>query len=195
MARPTILLLLAAICLTAGTGCGADTEGGGGPDANTQVRAVVARFGVATRERDYQQICDDLLSGTLVTKIEAIGLPCESALARGLGEVKDPTLTINEVSISGGRALVSIHTTAVGQEASDDALQLVRESGRWKIASLAEPEGTQTQTTTATTPTTTATAKTTSTATTTTKTTTTKKSSKKKPSSKKKSSTKTKTTK
>jgi hypothetical protein len=194
VARPTILLLLAAVCLTAGTGCGADTEGGGGPDADTQVRAVVARFGVATRERDYQQICDDLLSGTLVTKIEAIGLPCESALSRGLGEVKNPTLTINEVSVSGGRALVSIHTTAVGQEASDDALQLVRESGRWKIASLAEPEGTATQTTTATTPTTTATTTTSTTATTTTKTSTTKKKPSKKKSASKKSST-TKTTK
>jgi hypothetical protein len=135
------LPLFALACAIAGAGCGADTEGGGSPDANTQVRAVVARFGVATRTRDYQQICDDLLSATLVTKIETIGLPCESALQRGLGDVKDPTLTINQVSIAGARALVSVHTTAGGQPASDDALQLVRESGRWKIASLAAPAG------------------------------------------------------
>jgi hypothetical protein len=159
-------------------GCGADSEGGGGPDATTQVRAVVARFGVATRTHDYQTICDDLLADDLVNKIEAIGLPCESALSRGLGDVKNPTLTINEVSISGARALVSIHTTAAGQPASDDALQLVRESNRWKIASLAAPAAGQSTTT----PPATTTA-TTETATTTTQTTTT---AKKKTSSKKK---------
>jgi hypothetical protein len=170
--RTTSSPLLPVVCCAVAVaiaGCGADTEGGGGPDADTQVRAVVARFGVATRDRDYQTICDDLLADDLVNKIEAIGLPCESALSRGLGEVKDPRLSINEVSIAGSRALVSIHTTATGQPASDDALQLVRESNRWKIAALAAPKG---QTTT--TPTTTATTPTTATETSTTKTSTTK---------------------
>jgi hypothetical protein len=142
------------------TGCGADEEGGGGGGdsgvaAEQQVREVVARFGVATRGKDYQQICDRLLSKDLVNKIEGIGLPCESAVQRGLGGVRNPTLAINEVSISGGRALVSIHTTAAGEAPSDDALQVVRESGEWKIASLAAPtdERTKTQTTsTSTTP-------------------------------------------
>jgi hypothetical protein len=136
-------------------GCGADEEGGGGGGlpAEQQVRAVVARFGVATRAKDYQQICDRLLSEELVNKIEGIGLPCESALQRGLGGVRNPTLSINEVSISGSRALVSIHTTATGEAASDDALQVVREGGEWKIASLAAPsdERTKTQTTPTTT--------------------------------------------
>jgi hypothetical protein len=181
-------LVLALICATVVAGCGADSEGGGGPTADTQVRAVVARFGVATRNHDYQTICDDLLADDLVNKIEAIGLPCESALSRGLGDVKNPTLTINEVSIAGARALVSIHTTATGQAASDDALQLVRESNRWKIASLAAPSGGQSTTT----PPTTSAPPTTTTETSTTKTTTTspkKKSSKKKKSSSKKTKT------
>jgi hypothetical protein len=149
---PIVVLALAV------TGCGADEEGGGGGDgvpAEQQVREVVARFGVATRGKDYQQICDRLLSKDLVNKIEGIGLPCESVVQRGLGGVRNPTLAINEVSISSGRALVSIHTTAAGEAPSDDALQVVRESGEWKIASLAAPtdERTKTQTTsTSTTP-------------------------------------------
>jgi hypothetical protein len=134
------VLAVAAAC--GAMGCGADEEGGGdgsGPTAEQQVRTVVAKFGIATRDKDYQQICDQLLSDELVAKIEGVGLPCESALQRGLGEVRDPTLTINEVSISGARALVSIHTTATGQPPSDDALQLVRQDGEWRIASLAGP--------------------------------------------------------
>jgi hypothetical protein len=151
-AAPIAVLALA----VAVAGCGADEEGGGGAGglpAEQQVRAVVARFGVATRAKDYQQICDRLLSKDLVDKIEAIGLPCESAVQRGLGGVRNPTLEINEVSISGSRALVSIHTTATGEAPSDDALQVVREDGEWKIASLAAPndERTKTQTTPTTT--------------------------------------------
>jgi hypothetical protein len=146
-------------------GCGADSEHpDSGPDAQDQVRAVVAKFGVATRAKDYQTICDQLLSQTLVQKIEAVGLPCEGALERGLGDVRAPTLQITDVSISRGRALVSIHTTAAGQQPSDDALQLVLEDRDWKIASLAEPSSggaetstTQTQTQTQTTTTSTST--------------------------------------
>jgi hypothetical protein len=151
--RRTTFALLAALALLA-AGCGADSEGGGdGASGDQQVRTVVARFGVATRAKDYQEICDNLLAQDLVDKIEAIGLPCESALQRGLGDVRNPTLAINEVSISGSRALVSIHTSAAGQKPSDDALQVVRENGEWKIASLAAPSDQRTQT--QTTPTTT----------------------------------------
>ena len=138
-------LLLAAVALLSAAGCGADTEDGGGtgPDATTEVRAVVARFGVATRQHDWQTICDELLSSALVTKIEDVGLPCETAVEKGLGDVEDPTLRITDVSMGGGRALVSIHTTAAGQTPSDDALQLIKENGAWRIASLAAPKGGQ----------------------------------------------------
>jgi hypothetical protein len=149
--RSAAAALLAGV-LVALAGCGADEETPvSGPSAEQQVRAAVAKFGIATRDKDYQEICDQLLSDELVAKIEDVGLPCEGALQRGLGDVKAPTLAINEVSISRGRALVSVHTTATGQAPSDDALQLVLEGRDWKIASLAAPSGTQTQTQTTTT--------------------------------------------
>jgi hypothetical protein len=142
--RTRLLAALVAVLAAFVAGCGADTENGGGNgggelSANDQVRAVVARFGIATRNKDYQAICDRLLADVLIAKMEAVGLPCESTLKRGLGTVHDPTLSINQVSIVGGRALVSIHTTASGQPSSDDALQLVRQSGEWRIASLTSP--------------------------------------------------------
>jgi hypothetical protein len=127
-------MLLTAAVLAAG--CGADREG---PTDEQQVRAVVARFGIASRAKDYQTICDRLLAETLVRRVEAVGLPCESALQRGLADVRDPRLQIRQVSMSGARALVSVHSTAAGEPPSDDAIQLVRENDEWRIASLAEP--------------------------------------------------------
>jgi hypothetical protein len=161
-------LLSAAAVLAAG--CGADQEGDGGggggsalPD-DQQVRAVVARFAIATRAKDYQTICDRLLADTLVRTVESIGLPCESALQKGLTDVRDPRLEIRQVAIGSGRALVSVHSTAAGEAASDDAVQLVKEDGEWRIASLAEPQSGRTTATpaapaTATTPAQTATTK------------------------------------
>lgn len=119
-------------------GCGADAEGGGGDDARA-VRDVVARFGQASRAKDYGTICDDLLSQNLIAKLEAIGLPCEIALQKGLGDVRDPRLDVRDVAVSGGRALVSVHSTAAGEPPADVAIQLVREDGEWRIASLATP--------------------------------------------------------
>jgi ketosteroid isomerase-like protein len=132
------VLLASLTVAAAAAGCGADTEGG---DDAQAVRDVVTRFGDASRARDYQTICDRLLADALIQKVEAIGLPCETALQKGLADVRDPRLQVRDVAVSGGRALVSVHSTAAGQPPSDDAIQLVREDGAWRIASLASPEG------------------------------------------------------
>jgi hypothetical protein len=136
-ARPTLVACCCA-ALLAVAGCGADTEG---PSQEQQVRAVVARYAIATRNHDYQTMCDRLLARSLVKRVEDLGLPCESALQRGLADVRDPRLTIRDVSIGPGRALVSVHSTAAGEAPADVAIQLVKEDDEWRIASLAQPEG------------------------------------------------------
>jgi hypothetical protein len=138
------------------SGCGADSEPAAttsAPSQDTAVRAVVAKFGIATQKKDYRQICEQLLSPELVARIEDVGLPCEGAMKQGLGGVRSPTLQITDVSIDRSKALVSVHTTAAGQKPSDDALQLVLEDGGWKIASLDDP-GSGSSSTTTTPPTT-----------------------------------------
>jgi hypothetical protein len=138
--------LFLALCVPLfAVGCGADDEKADEtPEA--QVRAVVERFAQATANKDYQTICDALLASTLVRNVERLGLPCEVALQRGLGEVRAPRLEIRQIVVRGNRALVSVHSTAAGQAPSDDALELVTEDEDWKIASLATPAGTGTTT-------------------------------------------------
>jgi hypothetical protein len=131
-------------------GCGRDS----GPSTSNppaQVRAVVERFGQATARKDYQTICDTLLARALVRKVEALGLPCEVALQRGLGDVRAPMLEVRQVVVRGDRALASVHSEAAGQAPSDDAIEVVKEDGDWRIASLAGSGATTTTTTPATT--------------------------------------------
>jgi ketosteroid isomerase-like protein len=156
------LLALGCLAVLAGgavAGCGADTEASEDEDA---VRQVVLRFGEATRARDWQTICDELFTSNLVAKVEAIGLPCETALEKGFEDVRNPVLVVRDVGVNGSRALVSVSSRAEGQPPSDDAIQLVREDDAWRIASLASPDDPGTSTsTTATTATATETATTT----------------------------------
>jgi hypothetical protein len=142
--RTAVALLALAALGVVGAGCGADREGAAKVSDEQRVRAVVARFGVASATKDYQTICDRLLAEALVRSVESVGLPCESALQRGLSDVRDPRLQIRQVSLSGARALVSVHSTAAGQPPSDDAIQLVLEHGDWRIASLATPSSSTT---------------------------------------------------
>lgn len=124
------VLVCAVAGLTLLAGCGR------GPSDRSQVRAALADFGAATAKRDYQALCDRLLSKALVGKLEQIGLPCEVALKTGLGTVERPVLTVRRISVDGDRASAEVHTTAANQAPSDDTIQLRKEDGSWRIASL-----------------------------------------------------------
>jgi predicted small lipoprotein YifL len=130
MLRP-VRYLAPPLALLALAGCGEQ-----GPPPEQQVRATVAEFGRATAAKDYQALCDKLLAPALVEDVTSIGLPCETALKRGLGEVREPRLTIGRVQVEGDRASAEIRTAATGQEPSEDTLRLVKVDGTWKISSL-----------------------------------------------------------
>jgi hypothetical protein len=121
---PALVLLILA-------GCGES-----GPTPEEQVRSTVAEFGRATAAKDYAALCDRLLAPELIEEVESIGLPCERALRRGLGDVEDPRLTIGRIEIREDKASAEIRTSAAGEEPSQDTLQLVNLDGTWKISSL-----------------------------------------------------------
>jgi Putative lumazine-binding len=123
---------LAALLALAGLLCAC----GGGPPDTDRVHAVVAAFGQATADKDYQRLCDKLLAPKLVGEVEQQGLPCEVALKQGLGEVKAPKLTIGQIEVKGDAATADVRSTAAGEEPSRDTLKLVRVNDAWYIASL-----------------------------------------------------------
>jgi hypothetical protein len=105
-----------------------------GPNQEKEVRATLAQYATATREKDYQKLCDSLLSSELVKGIRNAGLPCEVALKTGLDQRRNPQLTVLGVEVSGDQALASVRGTAIGEVAATTTYRLVREDGGWKIA-------------------------------------------------------------
>jgi len=130
MLRP-VRFLTPALLLAVLAGCGDR-----GPTPEQQVRTTVSDFGRATADKDYKTLCDRILAPKLVEDVTSVGLSCEAALERGLGNVKEPRLTIGRVQIDGDGATAEIRTSASGEEPSKDTLKLVKINGTWKISSL-----------------------------------------------------------
>jgi hypothetical protein len=112
-------------------GCGSS-----GPNDEQQVAATVKAFTRATATKDYRTLCTRILAPSLIEKVTQVGLPCEEALHKGLGDVRDPRLTIGKITVADDRATVEIRTSASGQAPSRDTLRLERVGGSWRIASL-----------------------------------------------------------
>ena len=131
MLRPVRPCFVAVLLVAASlSGCG------GRPSDTQQVQAAVEAFGRATAAKDYQGLCDRVLSPDLVQEVEQAGLPCEVALRQGLGDVQAPTLTIGAINVDDDKATAEVNSAAQGQPPSRDTLQLERVGDSWRIASL-----------------------------------------------------------
>jgi hypothetical protein len=136
MRRPAGTAAGGLLCVVALAGCGSHAVRS--PQAEQQqVRGTITRFVQASAAGDYQSLCRSLLSGELVAKIRSVGVPCELAVRTGLDDVTHPKLKIGSVYVKGDRASVMVRSWAKGQKASTDVLELVRERGSWRVASLA----------------------------------------------------------
>ena len=111
--------------------------GSGGPTDEQLVARAVTDFGRATAAKDYRALCDRILAPSLIAEVTSIGLPCEQALRRGLGDVESPRLTLGAVEVNGDRATAEVRTAAANQAPSSDTLRLERVRGSWRVASLA----------------------------------------------------------
>ena len=102
--------------------------------AAKQVATVVERLERATAQQDFATICDDLFASS--TRARAGGTNCERLLAERARGVRRPRIVIEAIDVKGSRAEARVRTTARGQAAVRDVIRLVRERGRFRIASL-----------------------------------------------------------
>jgi hypothetical protein len=134
MLRPVALrppLLVLALCVV--VGCGES-----GPSDEEQIRSTLSAFGRATGAHDYTALCERILAPDLVDTVEQIGLPCEQALAKGFEDVRQPQLSVGEVTVKGDTATARVRSSAEGQEPSEDTVDLVRVGDAWRIQSLGD---------------------------------------------------------
>jgi len=127
-----LALGIAAVALAcAPAGCGTSDR--------DQVRAKVEQFARAAAAKDYKTICEQVLAPSLLAHLSAGGIGCEQAMKIGLGPVHNPTVAIGKVTIHGSHASVLAISSAYGQEASLQAIELIKTGAGWRITSLGSP--------------------------------------------------------
>jgi hypothetical protein len=97
--------------------------------------AVVDAFQKALSERNFATICDHLFSAR--ARAAAGGDNCQSVLAQAAAHLRAPRVEIRSLVVDKrhGRAQVSVVAVAGGRRPAPDVIQLVRERGRFRIAS------------------------------------------------------------
>jgi hypothetical protein len=113
--------------------------GCGGPSQQDQVRSKVEQFVSAAAGRDYATICNQVLAPSLLIRLAVGGISCPQAMQIGFGGVTRPTLSIGKITVSGSHAAVIALSTAQGQQASIDTVELTKTGQGWRIASLGGP--------------------------------------------------------
>ena len=126
-------MLLAGIVLT---GClGSDEAPDRISGAPKEVASVVARLEVATRRREFNVLCDELF--TRSARSRAGGKDCVALLRETAKDVRRASIRLLDVKIQGNRAIARVRTTAQGQTAVEETIDLVRERGHYRISALA----------------------------------------------------------
>ena len=127
-------VLLAGLVLT---GCLSVSDDGSKKisGAPKEVASVVARLEVATRRREYKVLCDDLF--TRSARARAGGKDCVALLRETAKDVQRASIRLLDVKVQGNRAQARVRTTAQGQTAVEETIDLVRERGRFRISALA----------------------------------------------------------
>ena|SRR5437763_79708 len=124
-----VSVLVAATCLI----------GGCGTSERQQVQSKVEQFAKAAASKDYKTICQQVLAPVLLDRLAAGGIRCEQAMRIALASVKAPSLSIGRITVKGSQASVITLTAAAGQQASLDAIELVKTGAGWRISSLGAP--------------------------------------------------------
>jgi hypothetical protein len=101
--------------------------------AAKDVVSTVMQFQAALAGRDWATICNRLY--TSKARAGAGGSRCPTTLAQSAGGLRDPRVRIVSVVVRGQAATVTVAASVNGKPPVTDVIQLMRERGRYRIAS------------------------------------------------------------
>ncbi|HEX8854544.1 MAG TPA: hypothetical protein VF752_03015 [Thermoleophilaceae bacterium] len=115
-------------------GCGGKDQGPNARKPAQEAGAVVNTFERDLLAGDHQHICNEIFSSQV--REQAGGRGCAGFLRRTAGPVKRSRIEVKAVALMGDTAKVRVETSASGQARVAETIELVRQGGRFRIASL-----------------------------------------------------------
>jgi len=136
MRRRSLAVLLVVPALA---GCGASSSSNNAKDFKGDQKAVaqtIDDFSSAVRNNDEKKICTDLLSRSLVTRLDATAQKCTGAVADQLDAAGDTKLDVKTIGVTGTRATATVVSKVDGHDRTQ-TLSLVNENGGWRLNGVA----------------------------------------------------------
>jgi Flp pilus assembly protein TadG len=100
-----------------------------------QVADAVAALQHDLSTRNYRDLCEQVFSAQ--AREQAGGVSCPTILARESQGIRNPKIEIKRIDVKGQGAVARVLTSAEGQAAVPETIQLVLENGRYRVLALA----------------------------------------------------------
>ena len=132
-ASRTFALLLAAAGLATGCGATGSNSASDFSGVKKDVATTIDDLSSNARKSDERAICTNLLASSLIQQLQTGGQTCATAISHALDDADTVDMTVKSVTVTGTKATALVDSK---QKATNDTFQLVKEGGRWKIASF-----------------------------------------------------------
>jgi putative lumazine-binding protein len=132
-ASRTLALLLAAAGVA--TGCGATSSKSASDFSGVKkdVATTIDDLSSDARNSDENAICTNLLASSLIQQLQSGGQKCNTVISHALDDADTVNMDVKSVTVTGTKATAVVDSK---EKAANDTFQLVKEGGRWKIASF-----------------------------------------------------------
>jgi copper chaperone CopZ len=132
--RRLLALICLPLCPLVLAACGTTTSTASFKGTEHEVAQTIANLQADITAGEQKKVCANDLAGAVVTRLGGTK-GCESTIKNQIGEIDNTELQVESVKVSGERATAGVKSVYQGKKRLK-TVALVKEGGKWKIASL-----------------------------------------------------------
>lgn len=136
--RRLAAIVAVVLCPPALAACGTTASTAGFKGTEHDVAQTVVNLQSDITAGEQKKVCERDLAASVVTSLGG-RKSCETAIKDQVAEIDNTELEVESVSVSGETATAEVKSVYGGKKLPKAAVSLVKEGGRWKIASLSPP--------------------------------------------------------
>ncbi len=136
--RRLAALTCVALCPLALAACGTTASSAGFKGTEHDAAQAIVNLQNDITSGEQKKVCENDLAAAVVTGLGG-QKKCETAIKDQVAEIDNTELEVESVKVSGESATAEVKSVYGGKKLPKAAVSLVKEGGKWRIASLSPP--------------------------------------------------------